>query len=501
MEFLSCMLLLVLTFTLTQALYSRVFRSSTKPKYKLPPGPDPLPIIGNLLALGKKPHQSLADLAKVHGPIMTLKLGQVTTIVVSSPDLAKEVLLTHDHSLSEYRATPEAVKAHDHHKYGMAFMPVSSRWRELRKICNSELFSPKSLDTSQDLRREKLQELLHDIHRCSLKGEAVGIGKVAFKSVINMLSNTIFSLDLARSAVSAGDFKELVMSILEDSGKPNLADFFPVLKSVDPQGLKSRISHSTGKIIDIFHCLVNQRMKIREVQGFDTNKDMLSTLLNIAQGNNQMKGTQIEHLSLTIFIGGTETITSMIEWALAELLQNEKAMSKAKQEMEQIIGKGKPIEESDIARLPYLQAVIKETFRLHPPVPFLIPRKANANVKICGYTIPKDARVLVNVWAIGRNSSFWENANLFSPERFLDSEIDIKGHHYELTPFGAGRRICPGVPLAMRTLYLMLGSLVNCFDWKLEDGMSIDDMDMEDKFGITLVKAQPVRVIPLKISN
>ncbi|XP_057431025.1 geraniol 8-hydroxylase-like [Lotus japonicus] len=373
--------------------------------------------------------------------------------------------------------------------------------RTLRKICNNVLFSPKSLDTSQDLRREKLQELLHDIHHCSLEGEAVGIGKVAFKSAINMLSNTFFSLDLARSAGSAEDFKELVMSIMEDLGKPNLADFFPVLKSVDPQGFKSRISHSTGKIIDIFNCLVNQRLKIRDVQGFDTNKDMLNTLLNIAQGNNEMKGTQIEHLSLTLFVAGTETITTMLEWAMAELLQNEKAMSKAKQEMKKIIGKGKPVEESDIARLPYLQAVIKETFRLHPPVPFLIPRKANANVEICGYTIPKDAHVLFNVWAIGRNSSIWENANLFSPERFLSSEIDIKGHHYELTPFGAGRRICPGVPLAMRTLYLMLGSLINCFNWKLEDGVTIDDMNMEDKFGITLVKAQPVRVIPEKINN
>ncbi|XP_057451873.1 geraniol 8-hydroxylase-like [Lotus japonicus] len=203
----------------------------------------------------------------------------------------------------------------------------------------------------------------------------------------------------------------------------------------------------------------------------------------------------------TLFVAGTETNTATLEWAMAELLQNEKAMSKAKQEMDQIIGKGKLVEESDVARLPYLQAVIKETFRLHLPVPFLIPRRANANVEICGYTIPKDAHVLVNVWAIGRNSSIWENANLFSPERFLGSEVDVKGHNYELTPFGVGRRICPGVPLAMRTLYLMLGSLINCFDWKLEDEVTIDDMNMEDKFGITLVKAQPVRVIPKKISN
>jgi cytochrome P450 len=187
---------------------------------------------------------------------------------------------------------------------------------------------------------------------------------------------------------------------------------------------------------------------------------------------------------------------------MAELLKNEKViMSKAKHELEQIIGKGNSVEESDISKLPYLQAIVKETFRLHPSVPFLIPRKANANVEICGYTIPKDAHVLVNIWTIGRNSSIWENANLFSPERFLKSEIDVKGHNFELIPFGAGRRICPGLSLATRMLYLMLGSLINCFNWKFEDGMKIDDMNMEDNFGITLTKAQPVRIIPERKKN
>ena len=186
---------------------------------------------------------------------------------------------------------------------------------------------------------------------------------------------------------------------------------------------------------------------------------------------------------------------------MAELLKNENIMSKAKQELEQIIGKGKPIEDSDIVKLPYLQAIIKETFRLHPSVPFLLPRKANANVEIDGYTIPKDAQIWVNVWAIGRNSSVWENENLFSPDRFLNSQIDAKGHNFELLPFGAGRRICPGLPLATKMLHLMLGSFINCFNWKLQDGIKIQDMNMEDKFGLSLEKSQPLRLVPQRICN
>ncbi|XP_061367266.1 geraniol 8-hydroxylase-like [Gastrolobium bilobum] len=501
MEFLSCVLLLVLTFTLAQALRSLLSRGKNA-KYKLPPGPSPLPIVGNLLALGKKPHQSLAKLAQIYGPIMCLKLGQVTTIVVSSAEMAKEVLQTHDQFLSN-RDVPHAVEVFNHEKYSMTFLPVSPQWRDLRKICNTQLFSNKTLDASQDLRRMKLQELLHDINQSSLISEAVDIGAAAFNTVINLLSNTIFSVDLFESAGSAGDFKETVTHIMKECGKPNLADFYPALKKVDPQRINSRNGFYAGKVIDIFRRLVDQRLKLREVQSAaDTHNDMLNTLLNIAQENSQeMDKTKIEHLSLTLFVAGTDPVTHTLEWAMAELLQNAQAMEKAKQELEQTIGKGKPVEESDIARLPYLQAVIKETLRLHPPVPLLIPRKADENVEICGYTIPKGARVLVNVWAIGRNSSSWKDANVFSPERFLSSEIDVKGRNYELTPFGSGRRVCPGLLFAMRMLYLMLGSILNCFNWRLEDGMSIEDMNMDDNFGLALAKAEPVRIIPEKISN
>lgn len=200
-------------------------------------------------------------------------------------------------------------------------------------------------------------------------------------------------------------------------------------------------------------------------------------------------------------MAGTDTVTSTIEWTMAELLHNPDLMSKAKAELEQIIGKGNMVEESHIEKLPYLQAIVKETFRLHPAVPLLLPRKAEIDLEINGYMIPKDAQVLINVWAIGRDPKLWDNANEYSPERFLGSEIDFKGRNFELTPFGAGRRICPGLPLAIRVLFLMLGLLINCFDWELEGGIKPEDMNMNDKFGLTLEKAQPVKAIPIKVSN
>ncbi|KAM1103146.1 hypothetical protein PS2_011513 [Malus domestica] len=211
----------------------------------------------------------------------------------------------------------------------------------------------------------------------------------------------------------------------------------------------------------------------------------------------------IEHLLLALFVAGTDTTSATLEWAMAELLRNPEKLSKAQEELEQVIGKGKPVEESDIAQLPYLQAIIKETFRLHPATPLLLPRKAEQDMEICGYVVPKGAQVLVNAWAIGRDPCIWDNPISFVPERFLglDDQIDVLGKNFELVPFGGGRRICPGMLLAIRMLNLMLGSLINSFDWKLEDGVIPENMNMEEKFGLTLQMAHPLRLVPKVLIN
>lgn len=149
-----------------------------------------------------------------------------------------------------------------------------------------------------------------------------------------------------------------------------------------------------------------------------------------------------------LFVAGTDTSSTVVQWAMAELLKNPEKLSKAQEEIGAVIGKGKAIEESDITKLPYLQAVVKETFRYHPPAPLLIPRKAIKDVEIEGFTIPNGAQVLVNFWAMGRDSNTWPNPEQFEPERFLAAttaaEIDFRGRDFELIPFGGGRRICLG---------------------------------------------------------
>jgi len=145
--------------------------------------------------------------------------------------------------------------------------------------------------------------------------------------------------------------------------------------------------------------------------------------------------------------------------------------------------------------VPYLQVVVKETLRLHPPVPLLI-RKSVTAVNLGGYSVPKDVQVLTNMWGMGRDPSIWADPNSFQPERFLESGEDLR-EDFGFIPFGAGRRICPGVPFAHRTIHTMLASMLHHFDWKLADGEKYEDMDMTEIFGITLHKV-PLMAIPIK---
>ncbi|XP_055813982.1 geraniol 8-hydroxylase-like isoform X2 [Solanum dulcamara] len=382
-------------------LYTTLAKLSSRGTKKLPPGPSPWPIIGNLHLLGEKPHVSLANLAKIYGPIMSLKLGQITTVIISSSTIAKQVLKNQDQAFST-RFIPNALQAHNHYKFSVAWLPVCPQWRTLRRILNTNIFSHNRLDANQHLRSQKVKELIAYCEKCSQEGEALDVGQIAFKTNLNLLSNTIFSKDLA-----------------------------------DP---------------------------------FSDLKDL--------------------------FGAGTDTTTSTLEWAMAETLKQPKIMNKAQVELAEIIGKGKPIQEVDVSRLPYLQCIIKETLRIHPPVPLLLPRKVEQDVELCDYVIPKGSQVLVNVWEIGRDFTFWKDPLVFKPERFLSSDLNMQGQYFELIPFGAGRRICPGLPLALRMVPVMLGSLLNSFNWKLEACIEPKDLDMEEKFGLTLAKARPLRVIP-----
>ncbi|XP_021844510.1 geraniol 8-hydroxylase [Spinacia oleracea] len=501
MDYLNFVLWFALACITIHLLLTIANKGSEKTRKNLPPGPPSLPVIGNLFNLGTKPHISLTELAKKYGPLMTLQLGCLPTVIISSGAVAKEALQKNDISFSN-RMILDGVRALGHHEKSVVWLPVgSSQWRTLRKICNSHVFSSSRLDASQSLRRNKVKDLLLYVEKCSQAGVAVDICQVAFTTSLNLLSSTFFSVDLGDpSSQFAREFKRTSRDITEEIGKPNIADYFPILQRIDPQGIRRRTSVHFGKIMSLFKTMIEQRLQRKKQAGSIQGNDVLDSLLGINQEKSkEIESLNIPNLLLDLFAGGTDTTSSTLEWAMAELLHNPDKLKKVKAELYENIGQGNLVEEPDISRLPYLQAVIKETFRLHPAVPFLIPRKVDSDVKLSGFTVPKKAQVLINVWAIGRDPDVWKNPNSFEPERFMGSHIDLKGHDFELIPFGAGRRICPGLPLAIRMLHLMLGSLIHGFDWKLEGGITPEKIDMEEKFGISLQKAQRLHAIPVHV--
>ncbi|XP_051144130.1 cytochrome P450 76T24-like [Andrographis paniculata] len=476
------------------------FRRALKrgPGLKLPPGPLPLPIFGNIFSLGRKPHQSLARLAQIHGPIMLLKLGSRSTVVISSPESARAVLQKQDQAFCN-RSTPDAIRALRHDTHSVAWMPVGDQWRTIRRLCKDKMFSGQRLDAGGGVRMEKLKKLVGHVDQCCESGRAVDVGKAAFTTSLNLMWASLFSADAAEiGSHSSGEFRDIVSGIMELIGKPNLSDFFPILRAVDPQGILKSNTAYFEKCFAVFDEIIDRRVEMKSAGDRTVWNDILEALLEFyREDQSGLTLEHVKHLLLDLFVAGSDTTSSTVEWAMTELIRNPDKMQKAKHELRTVLSLDQLVQESDISQLPYLRSIVKETFRLHPTVPLLVPRRATEDTKFNGYIIPKNAQIMINAWAIGRDTSVWQDADKFLPERFLDKDIDFRGQHFELIPFGGGRRICVGMPLAHRMIHMMLASLVKDYEWKLEEG--IMEVGMEEKFGLTLQKAIPLRIVPNKV--
>lgn len=489
------------TLPLLLLLFSIVFliviKQKSSRKLPLPPGPRPWPIVGNLPQLGKKMHVSMADLAKTHGGLMSLRLGTQLVIVGSSPEAATEILKTHDKELCG-RHVPMVSFATDPklNKDSIAWSyECGKEWMAFRALMRTELFSTKIVETQYHVREKNVRAMVDYLSR--KQGELVAMRDVVYIYTFNTLGNVYFTRDFMDFDGEEGRrVSALVREMMELWSAPNISDLYPILSRFDLQGLRKKADVCVKKMCDLWDHSIRERREIRGKSRHDSsdlapkNKDFLDILLESG-----FDDEQISYIFLELLAAVSDGSTSTVEWALSEMVKNPEAMKKARQELSEQISESF-VTESQLPKLPYLHACIKETLRLHPPAPVLLPRRAAQDLEIMNHTIPKNAQVLVNVWAIARDEKIWKDPMSFKPERFINSSVDYKGNDFEYLPFGAGRRICAGLPMATRQVLLALANLIHQFEWSLPDNLRPEQLDMEELFGVTLLKENPLALIP-----
>ncbi|TKY47003.1 flavonoid 6-hydroxylase 1 [Spatholobus suberectus] len=455
----------------------------------LPPGPWKLPVIGNIHNLvGSLPHHRLRDLSAKYGPLMHLKLGEVSTIVVSSPEYAKEVLKTHDLIFAS-RPHVLASKIMSYDSLDIAFAPYGDHWRQLRKICALELLSSKRVQSFQPIREEVLTNFIKRI--ATKEGSPVNLTNEVISTIFTITSRTA----LGNKCRHHQKLISVVKETTEAAGGFDLGDLYPSAKWLQHiSGLKPKLEKLHQQADQIMKNIINEHREAKSSATEDQEEGevLLDVLLKHLFC---LSDDSVKAVIWDIFGGGSDTSSATITWAMAEMIKDPRVMKKVQAEVREVFNKeGKP-NESGIEKLKYLKSIVKETLRLHPPSPLLLPRECGQACEINGYHIPVKSKVIVNAWAIGRDPKHWTEAERFYPERFIESSADYIGNNFEFIPFGAGRRICPGLTFGLITVEYALALLMYHFDWKLPNGMYNEDLDMTEIFGIT-VSRKDLYLIP-----
>ncbi|CAL4923338.1 unnamed protein product [Urochloa decumbens] len=462
-------------------------------KARLPPGPWKLPVIGSMHHLvNVLPHRALRDLAGVHGPLMMLQLGETPLVVASSREMARQVLKTHDANF----ATRPKLLGTEVVLYGssdIVFSPSGEYWRKLRQLCAAEILSAKRVLSFRHIRE---QQMASEVERIRAAGPSTPVDlSTMFHDIANgIVARASFGTALRNTDEFLSALKD---GIILTSGFM-IPDLFPTWRSAlaAVTGMRRAIDGVHRTVDSTLDGIIRERKRIRS-SGEENLVDVLIGLQERGGLGFDLSEETIKAVIFDMLTAGTGTLASALSWGMSELVRHETAMRKLQAEIRAAFRGKATVTEADLqlqsqsSNLPYLRLVIKETLRLHPPAPLLVPRESIAECEIEGYMIPARSRVIVNAWAIGRDPECWgDDACEFRPERFEGSGIEFNGASFELLPFGAGRRMCPGIAYGIPILEMALVQLLYHFDWSLPDGVA--EVDMEEAPGLGVRRKSPL---------
>ncbi|XP_039137439.1 cytochrome P450 81Q32-like [Dioscorea cayenensis subsp. rotundata] len=476
-----------------------------------PPSPPGLPILGHLHLLKPPLHRALAHLSDIHGPIFLLRFGSRRVLHVSSYSAADECFTVNDITFAN-RPRLLSGKHLGYNHQTIVWAPYGPHWRNLRRLTTVELLSTNRLLSSSHIRSDEaislVKTLLRDysgsgFHLTELKTKFFGL---AYNVVMRMIANKRYYGDADESSSEAGkEFRDIVRESFRVSGTSNAADFVPIVRWLGIGGHERKLKRLRRRRDQFFDGLINEHRTAKKMTGSQHSEGspaerstVIDLLLSIQEGEPEYYNDAIiKGIIAAMLIAGTDTSATTMEWAMALLLNNPQTLKRLRDELDANIKQGSLLQESDFSKLPYLHAVINETLRMYPAGPLLVPHESSQDCTVGGFHVPSGTILLVNAWKIQRDPKFWDEPNKFMPERFLRTNSEKKSDEVvkeglKMIPFGVGRRRCPGEGLAMRVVALVVGTLVQCFEW---DRVCDGELDMSEGAGLTLPKIKPLEAI------
>ncbi|KAJ4966679.1 hypothetical protein NE237_018528 [Protea cynaroides] len=474
-----------------------VLKLLLKQKQHLPPAPTALPILGHLHLLKKPLHRTLEVLARQYGPILRLQFGSRSVFVVSSPSAIKECFTKNDIILAN---RPDCLggKHLAYNNTQVGWCPYGQHWRDVRRFIAIEIFSSKGIQRSSVIRNREVRHLVRQLYRGS-DGE---LRKVELRSIFFQLTlNIVMGMVAAKRFFGDEDvdveLREQFLKIMKEqysstSMNMNILDFLPILRWVGFESEEKKMERFSKKRDAFIQSLIDhgrRRMSdstkaVKE----ESKKTLVDAVLSLQKAEPEYYSDYIiKGIVSMMFTAGTNTSLLTMEWAMSLLLNHPEALQKAREEIDNNVGQGRLLEESDLPKLPYLRGIVNETFRLLPVAPLLVPHMSSEECSIGGYDVPRGTIVLVNAWAVHRDPKLWVEPTSFKPERFQDIEGEREG--YKFIPFGLGRRGCPGADVGIRVVSLALGALIQCFDWVR---IGSENVDLSEVDGLSMAKAKPL---------
>ncbi|TVU11370.1 hypothetical protein EJB05_44954, partial [Eragrostis curvula] len=491
MYYFYCLLLALILYLISKCYIASA--SSCNRSLRLPPGPRQLPVIGSLHhLLCALPHRSLRRLSSHYGPLMFLKLGEIPVIIVSSREAAEEVMKTHD-AVFATRPQTAMIKILTKQGQAIALTPYGDPWRQLRKICKLELLSASRVQSFRPVREEEVARLVQAIS--SMSGSLVNISELVSAYVADTTVHAI----MGRRLKDRDGFLRYIDEAIRLAGGFTLADLFP---SSHLAGALSWTAHKAEiyreGLFKFLDSIITEHKERRSHEDA-LPEDLIDVLLRIQgqSSSDHLNISTIKAVIFDLFSAGSETAATTLQWAMTELIRNPTKMYRAQAEVREAFkGCTVAVLEEGLSELTYLHWVIKETLRLHTPGPLLLPRECRETCKVLGYDVPQGAIILVNAWAIARDPQCWNEPENFKPERFESDTRDFKGNNFEFIPFGAGRRICPGMLFGLANVELALANLLFHFDWGLPEDMCPSEVDVTEAMGISLRRKRELWLRP-----